>query len=133
VCVGWHEFVVTHPDVGEVLTVVVVCVVVVWPGCVCGVVVGVVVVVWPGCVVVAGPQWSSLPRARPWSSQSFPFVDGSGLHGLLLAPCEQSSPGDPGTLVDGPGGPSPATAATAAKPATASAKAASKKKNLRIG
>jgi hypothetical protein len=80
-----------------------------------------------GAVVVPGPQWSSLPRAEPWSSQSLPLVDGSGRHGSLLAPCEQLSPGDPGTVDGGP-----ARAVIAANPPTASASAASKNKNLRI-
>jgi hypothetical protein len=63
--------------VGGVEPPLVVVVVVVGVLVVVGVVVDVVVVV----VVVGGEawsQWSSFPRALPWSSQSFPFWLGSG-------------------------------------------------------
>jgi hypothetical protein len=41
-------------------------------------------------------QWSSFPFALPWSSHSCPFVFGSVRHAVVLFPCEQLSPGDPG-------------------------------------
>jgi hypothetical protein len=43
-----------------------------------------------------------LPLAFPWSSQSCPFWFGSGRQSAPEFPCEQSSPGDPGTVVGGP-------------------------------
>jgi hypothetical protein len=57
-------------------------------------------------VVVVEPcwQWSSLPRALPWSSQSCPFGLGSGRQPFPEFPWEQSSPGEPGTVVGGAAG-----------------------------
>jgi hypothetical protein len=87
--VGVVEVVGLVVDVVEVVVVVLDVVVVV--------VLGVVVV-----VVVGARQWSSLPLALPWSSQSLPFSFGSGLQSLPLLPWEQSSPGEPGTVVWAP-------------------------------
>ena len=71
-----------------------------------GVVVLVLVLVVDEVVVVVEPcwQWSSLPRALPWSSQSCPFGLGSGRQPFPEFPWEQSSPGEPGTVVDGAAG-----------------------------
>jgi hypothetical protein len=71
-------------------------------------------------VVVTSSQWSSLPLALPWSSHSCPCPGcGSGLQSLSLLPCEQSSPGDPGTVEGGPpafGVPGEASAAETPRP-----------------
>jgi hypothetical protein len=45
---------------------------------------------------VVARQWSSFPFELPCSSHSWPFVFGSVRHAVVLVPCEQSSPGEPG-------------------------------------